>query len=406
MTDVEGLSFDLQGQLYVTTGANGLEPGGIYRLDKTPVSGSDQLHVYKPFGIGDDYEAVACGVPATDVAVTKAVSNGTPTAGSNVTFTITVTDNGPTIATGIRVDDVLPAGLTYVSHTASLGVYTPGTGAWNVGGLLPGVAATLTIVATVGAGVPRGTPIVNTAAIPNRLPDIAWVDQPDSDPTNNSDERQDRGGDHACRHPRHRVRRHRRRRLDLRGRRIDRRRSGVELFADADDDGIPDGHPLATTTTLADGTYLFDDLPNGTYLVVETDPTSHASVSDIDGPNDNTIRVVLDGYGVDSNGNDFLDVALDYGDAPATYGTASAKISPMLSLGAGVTPDDGGRYRQRRHRRRCELRERRRHHQRLHGRRRGDEHDRRPGVGVRLDRHRQQRSVRPLEQALRRGVGR
>ncbi len=343
MTDVEGLSFDLQGQLYATTGANGLDPGGIYRLDKTPVSGRINALAYQPLGIGSDYEAVACGVPATDVAVTKAVSNGTPTAGSNITYTIRVTDNGPTIATGIRVDDVLPTGLTYVSHTASLGVYTSGTGAWNIGGLLPGATATLTIVATVGAGVPRGTPIVNTAAIPNRLPNIAWVDQPDSDPTNNSDTAEIVVGITPA---------------DIRGTVFDDLdgdgsiSSGdgtiagvlIELFRDANDDGIPDGPAVATTRTLGDGTYVFENLPNGTYLVVETDPTSHASVSDVFGLNDNKIKVVLDGYGVDSNGNDFLDVALDYGDAPATYGTASAKISPSLRLGAGVTPDQDGRY--------------------------------------------------------------
>ena len=344
MTDVEGLSFDLQGQLYATTGANGLDPGGIYRLNKTPdASGHINSTSYKPFGIGDDYEAVACGVPATDVAVTKAVSNGTPAAGSNITYTVTVTDNGPTIATGIRVDDVLPAGLTYVSHTASLGTYVPGTGQWTVGGLLPNAKATLSIVATVGTGVPRGTPIVNTAAIPNRLPNIAWVDQPDSDPTNNSASAQIVVGITPA---------------AIRGTIYDDINGDgsisagdapiggvvVTLYADANDDGIPDGPALATTTTLTDGTYVFANRPNGTYLVVETDPTSHASVSDIYGINDNKIRVVLDGYGVDSNGNDFLDVALDYGDAPATYGTASAKISPSLRLGAGVTPDLDGRY--------------------------------------------------------------
>ncbi len=343
MTDVEGLSFDLQGQLYATTGANGLDPGGIYRLDKTPVSGRINSTSYKPFGIGDDYEAVACGVPATDVAVTKGVSNASPAAGSNITYTVTVTDNGPTIATGIRVDDVLPAGLTYVSHTASLGTFVPGTGVWSVGGLLPGAKATLSIVATVGASVPRGTPIVNTAAIPNRLPNIAWVDQPDSNPTNNSASAQIVVGITPA---------------AIRGTVYDDINGDgsisagdapiggvvVTLYADANDDGIPDGPALATTTTLTDGTYVFANRPNGTYLVVETDPTSHASVSDIYGANDNKIKVVLDGYGADSNGNDFLDVALDYGDAPASYGTASAKISPSLWIGAGVTPDLDGRY--------------------------------------------------------------
>ncbi len=345
MTDVEGLSFDLQGQLYATTGANGSAPqNSIYRMDKTTdANGRINTLSYKELGVGSDYEAVACGVPATDVAVTKGVSNASPAAGSNITYTITVTDNGPTIATGIRVDDVLPTGLTYVSHTVSLGAFVPGTGVWTVGGLLPNASATLSIVATVGASVPRGTPIVNTAAIPDRLPDIAWVDQPDSNPDNNSDTADIVVGITPA---------------DIRGTVFDDLDGDglisdgdgtvegvlIELFLDANDDGIPDGPAIATTRTLGDGTYVFENLPNGNYLVVETDPPSHTSVSDIDGPNDNKIKVVLDGYGVDSNGNDFLEVALDYGDAPETYGTASAKISPLLSLGAGVTPDEDGRY--------------------------------------------------------------
>ena len=164
MTDVEGMSFDLQGRLYVTTGANGLENSGFYDMNKTPVpspgvNGRINAVAYTDMtALGDDFEAVTCGVPPTDVAVTKSVSNPSPVAGSNITYTVTVTDNGPTIATGIRVDDVLPAGLAYVSHVASLGTFTPGTGQWSIGGLTVGGVATLSIVATVGAGVPAARP--------------------------------------------------------------------------------------------------------------------------------------------------------------------------------------------------------------------------------------------------------
>jgi len=44
----------------------------------------------------------------------------------------------------------------------------------------------------------------------------------------------------------------------------------VRLYADADNNGIPDTlitNPLQTTTTNADGFYLFDDLPEGRYVV-------------------------------------------------------------------------------------------------------------------------------------------
>src|SRR5487761_538091 len=59
--------------------------------------------------------------PTADIAITKMVDNPTPNFGSNVTFTITATNNGPDNATGVQVTDQLPAGLTLVSATPSTG---------------------------------------------------------------------------------------------------------------------------------------------------------------------------------------------------------------------------------------------------------------------------------------------
>jgi uncharacterized repeat protein (TIGR01451 family) len=84
-----------------------------------------------------------------DVAVAKAVSNAAPSVGSNVTFTITASDNGPSDATGVVVTDLLPADLTFVSATPSQGTYTSGTGAWAVGAIANGASKTLQVVATV-----------------------------------------------------------------------------------------------------------------------------------------------------------------------------------------------------------------------------------------------------------------
>src|SRR5436309_1119223 len=58
-------------------------------------------------------------VSRADIAVAKIASSGTITVGSNVDFTITVTNNGPSDATGVQITDQLPAGLTFVSATAS-----------------------------------------------------------------------------------------------------------------------------------------------------------------------------------------------------------------------------------------------------------------------------------------------
>ena len=86
-------------------------------------------------------------VAAADLAVVKAVNNATPNVGSNVTFTITATNNGPSAATGVTVNDALPSGYTFVSATPSSGTWSAPN--WTIGNLANGGSATLSIVATV-----------------------------------------------------------------------------------------------------------------------------------------------------------------------------------------------------------------------------------------------------------------
>jgi len=72
--------------------------------------------------------AVANAQPSADLQVTKTVSNATPSLGTDVTFTITVHNAGPNDATGVVIDDALPAGLTFVSSAPSQGSYDSSTG--------------------------------------------------------------------------------------------------------------------------------------------------------------------------------------------------------------------------------------------------------------------------------------
>ena len=55
-------------------------------------------------------------IPLADLSITKTVDNATPTVGDNVTFTIVGKNNGPT-TTDIKITDILPTGLTWVSAT-------------------------------------------------------------------------------------------------------------------------------------------------------------------------------------------------------------------------------------------------------------------------------------------------
>ncbi len=99
-----------------------------------------------------DDTASATVVPArSDLAITKIVSNTNPNAGDIVTFTVTLTNNGPstTAASGVTVTDLLPSGFTLGTATPSVGTYASGTGLWTVGTLANGASETLTITATV-----------------------------------------------------------------------------------------------------------------------------------------------------------------------------------------------------------------------------------------------------------------
>lgn len=69
------------------------------------------------------------------------------TIGQQVTYTLVVRNNGPDTAKNVVVNDVMPSGVEYVSHTATVGTYDPATGIWTIGDLTNGGVAALTIVA-------------------------------------------------------------------------------------------------------------------------------------------------------------------------------------------------------------------------------------------------------------------
>src|SRR5205823_870438 len=116
------------------------------RTNTASVSGGGEINT------GNDSASDLTTVTSqADIAVAKIVSSGSAMVGSNIDFTITVTNAGPSNATGVQVTDQLPAGLTFVSATASAGTYNSGTGVWNIGALASGASETLVLTATVTA---------------------------------------------------------------------------------------------------------------------------------------------------------------------------------------------------------------------------------------------------------------
>ncbi len=97
----------------------------------------------------DDQDSADLNTPQIDLALTKTVSNATPSLNDNVQFTITLNNTGPDAATGVSVLDQLPDGMTFVASAPSQGAYNPTSGIWTVGSLGATGGATLQITASV-----------------------------------------------------------------------------------------------------------------------------------------------------------------------------------------------------------------------------------------------------------------
>jgi uncharacterized repeat protein (TIGR01451 family) len=100
--------------------------------------------------------------PAAYLVIDKVVNATVVDFNDTVRFVVSVTNMGPDDSVGVVVNDVLPAGLDYVSHSASQGTYDAGTGVWLVGSLVRDAVATLEIVARV---VVSNTTLTNIANV-------------------------------------------------------------------------------------------------------------------------------------------------------------------------------------------------------------------------------------------------
>ncbi len=126
----------------------------------------------------NDLATVAVGVTSADLALAMSVSDDTPDVQQQITCTLVLTNQGPDAASGVAAAVAWPTGLTHVSHVADLGTFDPLTGAWTVGGLAAGAAATLNVTAAVDAGT--GGQILDLLA------GITASDQGDAVAANNS----------------------------------------------------------------------------------------------------------------------------------------------------------------------------------------------------------------------------
>ena len=183
------------------------------------------------------------------------------TPGAKVTYTLTLTNNGPGAATGVTVSDQLPSGVSFVSSQGD-GTYDAATGVWDLSGLTLAKGEAKKIAITVEiTGEGAGKLVTNVARITHQ-------DQPGDDPTNNESSASFKGG------------------FNLGGTIYrdsdasysksdsEQRFKGVTV-ALLNEDGTPvldaEGNPM-TTTTDEKGAYQFVGLAPASYRVVIVDP--------------------------------------------------------------------------------------------------------------------------------------
>ncbi|WP_316804251.1 Ig-like domain-containing protein [Pedobacter nototheniae] len=157
------------------TGLTGLIPGQSYARFRIS---TNQLDTSTPTTVISNGEVEDYTLPimaAYDLAVTKTASVSPAVAGSPLSYTIKLTNNGPTTTAStdvIKVVDNLPADFTPTTYTAANGTYTPASGNWTGLTLASGQSTTLVIAGTVNATT-TATSLSNTVTV---TPPVGSVD--------------------------------------------------------------------------------------------------------------------------------------------------------------------------------------------------------------------------------------
>jgi uncharacterized repeat protein (TIGR01451 family) len=123
--------------------------------------------------------APAALAQSADLLVAKSGPD-TATAGSNVPFSVTITNNGPDPAATVQLTDPLPPGMTFFSAVQNNGPAfscsfppdgTNGTITCSIATLNSGASANFTFIANIPSGTLAGTTYVNTATGSTTTPD-------------------------------------------------------------------------------------------------------------------------------------------------------------------------------------------------------------------------------------------
>jgi uncharacterized repeat protein (TIGR01451 family) len=146
---------NLEGKIWVTYDGVELQvPEGqvcVVRVNELPQ--------FMPFILPEGGDIV------TDLAIDKSDSSDPVDPGTSLTYSLQITNNGPSDSTDTVVIDALPSGVSFVSATNG-GTYDPGSHAvsWALGTLAKDASTSLNIAVTVNESTPPGI-ITNVAMV-------------------------------------------------------------------------------------------------------------------------------------------------------------------------------------------------------------------------------------------------
>jgi uncharacterized repeat protein (TIGR01451 family) len=121
---------------------------------------------------------------SADVMIAK-TGPANAAAGSNIVYTLTISNSGPSDASSVSVTDTIPANTTFVSATPSQGSCSgTSTVTCALGGITSAGSATVTLTVKVDSAVASGSTISNTAAVSSTTSDPSAANNSSTATTN------------------------------------------------------------------------------------------------------------------------------------------------------------------------------------------------------------------------------
>lgn len=169
--DNNNVDFEVTGP-GATTGSCTTDAAGICAFTYTSATAGDDLITATTIILGATRTATAqktwIDPVQADLSITKSASPNPVFVNDNITYTITVTNNGPDSADNVTVSDTLPASTSFVSADATQGLCTEagGTVSCAIGTMTNGQSVTITLVARANsAGSVNNTASVATTTV-------------------------------------------------------------------------------------------------------------------------------------------------------------------------------------------------------------------------------------------------